>query len=106
MGRLSDSSGFDWDEGNAEKNRIRHGVSRAECEQVFFNRPWLVFEDRAHSFEEDRYYALGSTDRGRLLFVVFTLRGELIRLISARDMTPRERRRFRQAEAREYERDT
>ena len=89
-----DCSGFEWDEGNADKNWNKHRVSRSECEQVFFNLPLVVREDPAHSHTEERFWALGQTDTGRRLFVVYTLRGELIRVISARDMTPRERRAY------------
>ncbi|MFZ0961310.1 MAG: BrnT family toxin [Terriglobia bacterium] len=69
-----------------------HRVSDAECEEVFFNRPFVVRRDVEHSQEESRFYALGQTDRSRELFVVFTIRGKLIRVISARDMTRKERR--------------
>ena len=55
-----------------------------ECEQVFFNRPVVVAEDAEHSRQEERLFALGQTDAGRLLFVVFTIRRDLIRVISAR----------------------
>ena len=82
---------FDWDEGNRGKNWSKHRVSDAECEQVFFNQPLLVFLDEEHSEEEQRYYVLGRTDRGRCLFMVFTPRGDKIRVISAREMTNRER---------------
>jgi hypothetical protein len=84
--------GFDWDEGNRGKNAERHGVTDLECEQVFFNHPLLVFPDADHSEDEDRFYVLGRTERGRRLFLVFTPRGDRIRVISARDMTRRERR--------------
>jgi hypothetical protein len=66
-------------------------VTLAECEQVFFHRPLVVSEDPKHSQGEPRHYALGQTDLGRRLFVVFTIRGSLIRVISARDMSRRER---------------
>jgi uncharacterized DUF497 family protein len=82
---------FDWNEGNRGKNWSKHRVSDAECEQVFFNQPLLVFLDEEHSEEEQRYYVLGRTDRGRCLFMVFTPRGDKIRVISAREMTKRER---------------
>lgn len=88
---LSQCTGFDWDEGNFEKNWLRHRVTRAECEQVFFHRPFVVSHDSKHSDAEERHYALGQTDRGRRLFVVFTIRDNLIRVISARDMNRRER---------------
>jgi uncharacterized DUF497 family protein len=89
--RLASAAGFDWDDGNATKSWERHRVSAAECEQVFFNAPLVAAADPGHSEREPRYYALGRTDAGRRLFVAFTLRGALIRPISARDMSRRER---------------
>jgi uncharacterized protein len=94
---------FEWDAGNAEKNWLRHQVSQSECEQVFFNLPFVVSEDDLHSRDELRYYALGRTDAGRLLFVVYTLRGERVRIISARDMTRRERKEYEDVTAQELE---
>lgn len=94
LDRLAGCTGFQWDAGNAEKNWEKHRVSTAECEQLFFNRPLLVADDVAHSQAEPRFYALGRTDEGRLLFVVVTLRGELIRVISARDMSRKERKAY------------
>ncbi len=98
---------FEWDEGNSEKNWILHQVSRQESEQVFFNRPLVVEDDAVHSDTENRFYALGRTDADRLLFVVYTLRGEppRLRVISARDMEPYERREYQHAKAREFEAD-
>jgi len=61
---------------------------------MFFNRPLIVKYDMEHSAAEIRYYALGRTDDSRLLFAVFTIRNDLIRVISARDMTQAERRRY------------
>ena len=89
---LEGLSGFDWDEGNARKNE-KHGVSTAEAEQVFFNQPLLLLEDRSHSQSEPRFHALGITDGDRTLHITFTLRlsGTLIRVISARDMHRKER---------------
>jgi uncharacterized DUF497 family protein len=94
MDERQDCTGFQWDEGNADKNWDNHRVSRSECEQVFFNMPLVAREDPAHSQTEDRFWALGQTDTGRRLFVVYTFRGDLIRVISARNMTPRERREY------------
>jgi uncharacterized DUF497 family protein len=88
---LEQFSGFDWDDGNQGKNWEKHGVTDSESEQVFFNQPLLVFFDTGHSEDELRYYVLGRTDRGRRLFVVFAPRGDKIRVISAREMTKRER---------------
>lgn len=85
--------GFDWDDGNARKSVAKHDVDRSEAEQVFLNEPLVVAIDAAHSVTEPRWHALGVTDSGRRLHVTFTLRGAgtLIRVISARDMSRRER---------------
>ena len=103
-----DAAGFEWDDGNSEKNWIRHGVSRQESEQVFFNRPLVVADDELHSDTETRFYALGRTDADRHLFLVYTLRGPepRVRVISARDMTPHERREYEHVRARELTRDS
>jgi len=93
--RLAECEGFQWDAGNSPKIWDRHQVMPTECEEVFFNRPLIVGSDEQHSAGEERFYALGQTDGGRLLFVVFTIRGRLIRVISARDMSRKERRIFR-----------
>lgn len=92
--RLAQATGFEWDAGNRDKNWETHRVSTAECEQIFFNLPLLVMPDTAHSQEEDRFYALGQTDAQRRLFVVFTMRGSLIRVISARVMNRREKKAY------------
>jgi uncharacterized DUF497 family protein len=92
--------GFQWDEGNSQKNWRRHQVTQAETEQVFLNRPLLLADDVKHSEGEERHFALGRTDAGRGLLVVFTLRGSLLRVISARPMSQRERRAYAEAEAR------
>lgn len=92
--RLAECVGFEWDRGNATKNGENHAVSQAECEEVFFRRPLITSHDAGHSEDEARYFALGRTFTARLLFVVFTIRGDKIRVISARDMTLRERERY------------
>jgi uncharacterized protein len=90
--------GFEWDDGNARKSDEKHGVGQAEAEQVFFNEPLLIVDDPRHSLDEPRFHALGRTDEGRSLHVTFTLRGVAtrIRVISARDMSRRERARYAQ----------
>ena len=88
---LATCTGFEWDEGNLVKNWERHRVSASECEQIFFNRPLVTAEDPRHSAREARFYALGHSDAGRRLFVVFTVRERRIRVISARDMNRKER---------------
>lgn len=89
-----DCEGFNWDEGNSNKNWHLHGVTDGECEEVFFNLPLVVVSDRAHSGSEPRFLALGITEAKRRLFVSFTIRKNLIRIISSRDMTKREDRRY------------
>jgi len=85
-------TGFEWDEGNALKNWKKHQVSQGECEQVFFNEPLVVSPDVKHSDKEKRWFILGATDAKRLLFVVFTIRNHMVRIISARDMNNKERK--------------
>lgn len=94
---LSKCTGFEWDEGNLQKNWEVHRVSASECEQVFFNYPLTVASDVKHSEKESRYYALGQTDKGRLIYLVFTIRNNLVRVISARDMSRKERKEYEQS---------
>jgi hypothetical protein len=95
---LSDCIGFDWDAENASKNWERHKVTPEEAEDLFFNEPLIVRRDAAHSKRERRYAALGQTSPGRLLFIAFTVRRKLIRVISARDMNRKEAREYRRHE--------
>ena len=95
---LAAATGFQWDAGNATKNWVGHAVTQAECEMVFFQHPLLLAPDVAHSGAEARSYALGRTPLGRDLFVVFTMRGSLIRVISARDQSRREREVYQHAQ--------
>jgi uncharacterized DUF497 family protein len=90
-----DIDGFQGDDGNASKNWTRHQVSQTEAEQVFLNRPLVV--DGAPFRKEPRQFAFGQTDAGRRLAVVFTVRTSLLRVISVRPMSRRERRRYGQA---------
>ena len=92
--QLRRCTGFEWDEGNSGKNWKRHRVSDGECEQVFFNAPLIAIADVEHSQDEERILVLGKTDSGRKLFVVCAVRGDRIRMISAREMTKREREAY------------
>ena len=89
---------FQWDEGNSDKVWLRHQVTQAEAEQVFFNRPVVIADDPAHSEKEVRHFALGKTDGKRLLMVVFTIRKDQVRVISVRPMSRRERSIYDEAE--------
>lgn len=86
--------GFDWDDGNSNKNWHLHSVTDGECEDVFFNLPLIIVSDKKHSKSETRFFALGRTDANRWLFIVFAVRNKLIRVISARDMTKSEKRKY------------
>ena len=90
--------GFQWDQGNSDKNLPKHNVHNWECEQLFFNKPLLVLEDPGYSVAEKRWAAFGKTDSGRLLVVIFTKRGNLLRVISARDMNSKERKFYEENE--------
>ena len=95
---LARIAGFDWDDGNTRKNIDRHGATQLEAEQIFLDPKLLVLVDEKHSSEEKRFQAYGETGAGRKLQVSFTLRydGSLIRVISARDMSRKERARYAQ----------
>ena len=90
---------FEWDQGNADKNWRRHKVRQVEAEQALLNRPLVLQVDVKHSRGEPRFIALGRTDSERKLTIVFTVRGTRVRVISARPMSPRERRVHGQAQA-------
>ena len=88
--------GFEWDAGNSQKRWASHRVAQAESEEVFFNRPVFLLEDAKHSRRERRYNVLGRTNGDRLLSVIFTRRGDLVRVISARPMSRKERTAYAQ----------
>ncbi len=97
---LAQTTGFDWDAGNAAKVEMRHSVQPAECEQAFFSEPFVVSFDETHSTAEPRWRALGNTAAGRWLFIVFTVRGNLIRVVGARDTNKKERLRYAEVKER------
>lgn len=80
---------FEWDKGNL-KHIKKHNAVYTECEEVFSNKPLLVSRDEMHSTMEQRFQALGKTDKERLLFISFTIRENHIRIISARDLNKKE----------------
>ncbi|MGB7037108.1 MAG: BrnT family toxin [Xanthobacteraceae bacterium] len=84
---------FEWDEAKAAQNYADHGVTFAAAKAVF-NDPFAIerLDDR-EDYGEDRYVIIGTVD-GRVLFVVYTLRNGIIRIISARSAEPHERRRY------------
>ena len=90
MKLFKESLEFQWDKGNIGKN-FKHKVEDREAEEPFFDRKRKVYKDILHSSrQEKRYILLGKTKNKRLLYVVFTMRGGKIRIISSRDINKRE----------------
>lgn len=83
---------FEWDVFNKFKNWSKHRVDYKECEEIFSNRPLKTYKDIKHSQTEDRFVALGTTNNNRSIYIVFTIRKDIIRIISARDMSRKERK--------------
>jgi len=94
MIEIKEPKQFQWDHGNERKSSDKHNVSREETEQMFFNQPLLLLEDKAHSQKEMRFHALGRTDNNRKLHITFTIRINKIRVISARPMHNKERKSY------------
>lgn len=90
---------FEWDSGNQEKNWLKHRITTKEIEKVFVNKPAFIFADEKHSFSEKRYGLYGRTDGGRLISIVFMIRQQTIRVITARDMSKKERRIYEKTKA-------
>jgi len=86
------SKSFEWDEGNINKNWDKHRAHYLECEEIFFNEPIMTKVEKREVSQEERVSALGVTNEGRFLFVVFTMRRGRIRVVSARDMNKKERK--------------
>ena len=89
---------FVWDPDKAIANERWHGVSFPEATTVFDDLLSIAVPDLDHSIEEQRFLLLGLSERGRLLVVAHTERGDEIRLISARRANRRERRKYEEEE--------
>jgi uncharacterized protein len=85
---------FEWDKQKAADNIADHGVSFDEAKTVFDDPLYVDFYDPDHAYEEHRFIILGHSRQGRLLMVSYTERGDAIRLISSRELTPAERRKY------------
>ena len=82
---------FEWDEANEQKNWVTHHVKAEEAEEPFFAEERLVLEDKRHSTKhEARYILIGKSKQERMLFIVYTIRQEKIRIISSRDADKKE----------------
>lgn len=85
---------FEWSDSKAAANFSKHGVSFEEAKAVFDDPLYVDFYDPDHSEDEERYLIVGESNRGRLLIVSYTERGNSIRLISAREVTRAERNAY------------
>lgn len=94
MADLSSYKSFEWDKENVDKSYQKHGVSPNETEEIFLDEDLKILQDIKHSQKEARFIALGKTFSNKKLFVVFTLRADQIRIISARPMNKKERRHY------------
>ena len=86
---------FNWDRWNTNKNWEKHQVSNQECEEIFFDSKKKLLSDAIHSVNEKRYILLGKTKLERLLFIVFVIRKNQIRIISARDFNKNEKHLYK-----------
>ena len=96
MGKPIEIIEFDWDKDNKDKNLKKHGVSDEECEEIFFDPRKKISKDILHSANEGRYILIGKTKSKRLLFLVFTIRKNKIRVISARNLNKKEKHLYEQ----------
>nr|WP_242053684.1 BrnT family toxin [Nostoc sp. FACHB-888] len=87
---------FEWDENKAAINLLKHQVSFEEAKTVFDDPLYVDLYDPDHSDDEERYLIIGESNRGRLLIMLYTERGNSIRLISAREVTRSEREAYKE----------
>jgi len=87
---------FEWDAHKAATNLVKHSVSFDEAKTVFDDPLYVDFYDPDHSDEEHRYIMIGMSLKNRLLLVAYTERGDILRLISAREATRVERKAYEQ----------
>ncbi len=88
---------FEWDQGNFNKSYKKHDTSTKEAEEIFVSDELFVLSDKKHSQVEKRHIALGKTQEGKNLFVIFTLRDKKIRIILARRMHKKEVKKYEKA---------
>lgn len=91
---LTKITGFEWDKGNIDKSYQKHGITPNEAEEVFLDKNVGIEKDIKHQEKEARYIAIGMTLNEKLLFVVFTMRDSMIRVVSARKASKKERRLY------------
>jgi uncharacterized DUF497 family protein len=85
---------FEWDEEKARTNLKKHRISFDEATTVFLDPFSITIPDPDHSVDEQRYIDIGSSDKGRMLVVVYTEHGASIRIVSCRKAGPSERKLY------------
>ena len=85
---------FEWDRGNSDKNFNKHGITKTEAEELFIDEKVITHPDLKHSQKEARFIAIGKTSKGKLLFVIYTIRGENIRVVSVRVANKKDRETY------------
>lgn len=93
---LSKLEGFDWDKGNLEHIK-KHNVKANDCEEGFLNKPFILSEDETHSQTEERFRVYAQTNKSKFLMMIFTIRNNKIRVITARNQNKKERKEFKEA---------
>lgn len=91
MINLNKIIGFEWDEWNIDKSYKKHGISPNEAEEVFLDERVKIEKDIKHQEQEERFIAIGKTTENKILFVVFTIRKDKIRIISGRPANKKEK---------------
>ena len=94
---LSKITEFEWDTGNIDKSYVKHGITPNEAEEVFIDKSVGIEKDIKHQEIEDKYIAIGETLGEKLLFVIFTIRNNMLRVISARRANKKERGLYEKA---------
>ena len=98
MGTEYQGTRFEWDDEKAEANIANHRVTFYEAATVFCDPLSVIYDDDEHSSDERRYLTIGRSASERFLIVSYAERGEVVRLISAREATPKEVRDYEEAE--------
>jgi len=85
---------FEWDAAKAASNLSKHGVTYEEATTVFADPLEMTMADAVHSENESRFVSLGLSQQGRIVVVAYTEQVQRVRIISAREATPKERRQY------------
>lgn len=98
MLNLNKYKGFQWDKWNIDKSHEKHKITANESEEIFLDENLQVVKDVKHSQKEARFIAIGKTSENKTLFVVFTLKKNKVRIISARKANKKERSKHEKAQ--------